>query len=76
MDALYSHIEKVSETALLIRISKELNAATHKKVKLITKVLEEARFQWVVEVVPSYACVMVYLNPLLLEKSINAHLIL
>lgn len=74
MNSLYDDIEKINETAVMIRISKELDRSTHQKVKTITAVLEEATFDWLVEVVPSYTCVMVYINPLLIEKSLESPL--
>ncbi|MFA9455407.1 5-oxoprolinase subunit PxpB [Halalkalibacter sp. AB-rgal2] len=61
--SLYTSIEKVHESAVLIKVGSTLNQENHAKVKAVTSLIEASSFEWLIEVVPSYTCVMVYVNP-------------
>ncbi|GAE28885.1 5-oxoprolinase subunit PxpB [Alkalihalobacillus hemicellulosilyticus] len=63
--SLYTSITKVHESAVLIKLGSTLNQETHAKAKAVTSLLEASHFEWLIEVVPSYTCVMVYVNPLM-----------
>lgn len=57
------HLSPLGDHAIVIETGKEINTATHSKVRLISGFLDEQAWPWMVEYVPAFTTVTLFYNP-------------
>ncbi|ARU60668.1 kinase inhibitor [Tumebacillus avium] len=57
----------LGDAAVVVKLGDGIDSATHQRVQVLTRSLEARAFSWLVEVVPAFASVTVYYNPVVLN---------
>lgn len=57
----------LGDTAVVVKLGDGIDSETHRRVQVLTRSLEAKAFSWLVEVVPAFASVTVYYDPVVLS---------